>query len=49
VPRANLILEKDKLGLSDNDYVVKQEWPWDVVKEIARQNRRFTYLEIHRY
>lgn len=29
--------------------VLPQEWPWEVVKEIGRQNRRFTYLEVHRF
>lgn len=31
-----------------DDLVQELEWPWDIVKEIARQNRRFTYLDIHR-
>jgi hypothetical protein len=31
-----------------DDLVQELEWPWDIVREIARQNRRFTYLDIHR-
>lgn len=35
-------------AMTDDDIMVKFEFPWEVVKEITRQNRRFTYLEIHR-
>lgn len=33
---------------SSDEMIQEKEWPWDIVKEIARQNRRFTYLDIHR-
>ena len=28
--------------------VQEADYPWDIVKEISRQNRRFTYIDIHR-
>jgi len=33
---------------ASNEMIQEKEWPWDIVKEICRQNRRFTYLDIHR-